>query len=145
MSTIVKLHWTEFEKCAKTKNSIWKLMVKTKTCFLKICHPNKILNPVSKAVKSTFCSFKIIHWEHTSKQHHSVLKKSWIDDPYLEQKLPQHESLYPIHRSKLSKNCNQKLIFTNTYSFTVITFKLILLSKKQGPTEGRFLKLGQTY
>ena len=36
MSTIVKLHRAEFEKCAKTKNSIQKLMMKINICFLKI-------------------------------------------------------------------------------------------------------------
>ena len=71
---------------------------------------------------------------------HSVLEQIWIQGSYLDQRLSQHKSLYPIglksarieilhggsHYIDLSKT--DFYLYKN--SFTVITFKLILLSKK---------------
>ena len=64
---------------------------------------------------------------------HSVLEQIWIKGSSLDQRLPQHESLYPIGL-KLARieilHSGFEFFSKCENSFTIITFKLILLSKK---------------
>ena len=72
--------------------------------------------------------------------HHSVLEQIWIKRSYPDQRLWQHGSLYPISlesaRIEIPHIGFYYIDFPKTdfyyykNSFTVITFKLILLSKK---------------
>ena len=39
---------------------------------------------------------RIFQKKREKKSVHSVLEQIWIKGPYLDQRLPQHESLYPI-------------------------------------------------
>ena len=50
--------------------------------------------------------YKVSRTGNRNMYGHSVLEQIQIKRPYLDRRQPQHESLYPISRSKISKNWN---------------------------------------
>ena len=115
--------------------------------FIQVKELGPILASITFWLKNIWITYEVVICYHSAITmysspiaHHSVLVKIWIIGSYPDQRLPQHDTLYPIGlksaRIEIPHIRSHYIDFSKTdftvceNSFTIITFKLILLSKK---------------